>query len=134
MVSASTLSTTHVHECASHGLQNKALKGALEKDGRSNTEDPHAKAKVGKLKVRCKKYLLLHMYQLLNLSGFKGWKPRGGIRTRSSSKNLMTTKKPNLVKYQRSIAYLGPKYWNALPEELQKAPSYGQFKLSIEAR
>ena len=114
-------------------LQNKALKCALAKEGRFNTKELHSEAKLGTLKTRRKKHLLLHMYQISNLNGFKGWKTRSNIRTRSSLKKLMKVKKPNLVKFQRSIAYLGPKLWNGLPKNLQTATSYGEFKTLLNA-
>ena len=114
-------------------LQNKALRCALNKEPRFSTQELHKLANLQKLKHRRKQHLLLHMYQLSQLPGFKGWKSKSksSIRTRSSYKKLMITKKPNTIKFKRSITYQGPKAWNSLPESIQKLPSYHDFKKEL---
>ena len=109
-------------------LQNKALKCALKKDKKYNTEKLHAEAKLDRLKVRRNRHILQHIFQLSQANNFTGWKKRASIVTRTSKKKLMTIKKPNTKRFQRSITYRGPKLWNNLPSEIQKADSPGQFK------
>ena len=113
-------------------LQNKALKCALDKEKRYNTNKLHKEAKLQKLKHRRKLHLLQHMYQVAHMPTFSGWKRRALIRTRSSNKKLLKIKKPNLAKFQNSITYTGPKTWNSLPTEIQKSGNYTHFKHNIK--
>ena len=112
-------------------LQNKALRCAIGRDSTYNTSMLHKEAKLQKLKIRRRTHLLLHMFQLSQLQNFKGWKPKSRIRTRSSYKKSMLLKKPNTVRYQNSIAYIGPKSWNALPIDIQRSDNYYQFKQRV---
>ena len=114
-------------------LQNKALKCALEKDKLYGTNELHSQAKILKLKERRHVHVLLHMFQLAHMPGFKLWQKHQstGVRTRSSKKKLISLRKPNNEKYKRSITYQGPKLWNNLPTHLQKIESYQDFKKEI---
>ena len=113
-------------------LQNKALKCALEKDKRFNTNLLHDEAKIHKLKHRRKTHLLQHMYQISTTPEFQGWKVRVRV-TRNSNKKLMKTKKPNTTKFLNSITYRGPKLWNKLPREIQESDNYYTFKLKTQS-
>ena len=86
-------------------LQNRALKCALGRDKRYNTNALHKEAKLLRLKHRRKIHLLEHYFRLSRLPNFRDWKKRPKISTRSSKKKLMTIKKPNLAKYQNSVFY-----------------------------
>ena len=113
-------------------LQNKALKCALGKDKRYNTNTLHKEAKLLKVKHRRKIHLLEHYFRLSRLPNFKDWKKKPKISTRSSKKRLMAINKPNTTKYQNSIFYKGPKAWNALPSELQHADNLNAFKPKLK--
>ena len=112
-------------------LQNKALRIALKKDNTYGTDDLHKKAKLQKLKIRRRIHLLLHMYQYSQLSNFNGWKKRTGIRARSSHTKTMLLKKQNIGRFKKSVEYQGPKYWNALPKNIQLSDNYYQFKQRV---
>ena len=109
-------------------LQNRALKCALDKEKRYSTLKLHKEAKIFKLKHRRKLHLIQHMYKFSQLPNFSGWKGRPSIRTRSSKKKLMKIKTPTVTKFQNSMSYRGPKSWNSLPKEIQKEPTFMQFK------
>ena len=114
-------------------LQNKALRCALSKEKLYPTNDLHMKARLLKLKDRRHMHVLLHMFQLAQMPNFKLWKMHqaNGVRTRSSKKKLITSRRPSNEKYKRSITYQGPKLWNSLPSQVQKLDSYYEFKGSI---
>ena len=111
-------------------LQNKALRCALNKDRLTKSTVLHEEAKLLKLKDRRHIHILLHMYQLSQLPNFKLWKTyrASGVRTRSSKKKLLTSRRPTNEKYRKSITYQGPKLWNSLPGETQKLGTYHEFK------
>ena len=114
-------------------LQNKALKCALQKDKYYNSIDLHTEAKLLKLKNRRHIHILLHMFQLAQMPGFKLWKTHQpvGVRTRSSKKKLLFSRYPKNKKYKKSITYQGPKLWNNLPAWLQKIETYADFKVQL---
>ena len=115
-------------------LQNKALKCALSKDKLYNTENLHNEAKLLKLKDRRHVHILLHMFQLAQIPGFKLWKAyqTTGVKTRSSKKKLISFRRPNNERYRKSITYQGPKLWNSLPAHIQKMDSYHDFKIQTK--
>ena len=112
-------------------IQNKALRCALNHAPRFDTTELHAEAKLKKLKHRRREHTLLHMFQISQNNTFLNWKKRTKINTSSSKKKLMTVKKPNSSKFQKSITYLGPKYWNSLPLEIQQSATYPLFKARL---
>ena len=115
-------------------LPNKALKCALSKDKLFSSDVLHREAKILKLKERRHVHVLLHMFQLAHLPDFKLWKGHqsGGVRTRSSKKKLISTRRPNNEKYKKSITYQCPKLWSSLPAQLQKMESYREFKKEVK--
>ena len=117
-------------------VHNKALRCALHKDDRLETKEQHSLATLQKHTGESNTLysLILHMYRMSQLQGFKGWKLRPGRRYRPAVavKMLMVTKKTNTTNFTNSITYLGPKTWISLPESLQKAPSYKAFKINLE--
>ena len=50
---------------------------------------------------------------------------------RSSNKLLLKIKLPHTEKDRKSLAYRGPKKWNALLEEFHRAPSKSQYKTMV---
>ena len=117
-------------------LQNKALRCALRKEKLTKSIELHKEAKLLKLKDRRHIHILLHMFQLSQLPNFHLWKTHQstGVRTRSSKKKLLTSRRPTNEKYKKSITYQGPKLWNSLPANLQKLDSYHEFKKQITKR
>ena len=111
-------------------LQNRALG----KKKLYSTDNLHDEAKLLKLKDRRPMHVLLHMFQLARLPGFRLWKrfQSAGMKTRSSKKKLISCRKPNNEKYRKSITYQGPKLWNSLPTHIQKAESYQEFKIGVK--
>ena len=54
------------------------------------------------------------------------------VRTRLSKKKNLRIKKPNTERFKKSIAYRGPKLWNALNREVQCCDTYLEFKNKID--
>ena len=114
-------------------LQNRALRCALQKDKYIESNTLHKEAKLLKLKTLRHIHVLLHMYQLSKLLNFRLWKAHQptGVRTRSSKKKLITSRRPTNERYKSSITYQRPKLWNDLPSHLQKKTTYSEFKKLI---
>ena len=113
-------------------LQNKGLRCALGKGLETSTDELHKEASILKLKYRREQHLLNYMYgqaQNQNLH-----KPKSSIKTRSQSKKLLKVKRPVTEKFKKSLAYLGPKKWNSLPEQFHFAPTKDYFKSIVSAR
>ena len=114
-------------------IQNKALRCALNHDPRSDTGELHREAKLKKLKHRRKKaHAAPHVPDFPN-KVFTDWKRKTSINMRSSQKKLMVVKKPNSSKFQKSVAYLGPKHRSSLPTDIQQSASYPLFKIKLHA-
>ena len=109
-------------------LQNKCLRCALNKGMESSSDDLHAEAKLLKLKYRREEHLLNFMYDWAQDARKLKSKRGRGVTTRSCSKPLLKIKKPSTEKFKKSLSYYGPKKWNGLNENLQKATSKGNFK------
>ena len=108
-------------------LQNKVLRCALNEDKDTSTVDLHKKAKLMKLKYRRQQHLLNFMFDVAKDKG--NLKPQNsGMSTRSSKKALLKSKRPRTERFKKSLAYLGPKRWNALPANLHHAVSKASFK------
>ena len=108
-------------------LQNKGLRCALNRDVETSTEDLHVEAKLLKLKYRREQHLLNYMYDRAQDPLMLKSKNKCTVKTRSSNKKILNLKRPRTEKFKKSLAYLGPKKWNALSEEyhhIQTKPSY----------
>ena len=57
---------------------------------------------------------------------------KDGVCTRSNSKKLLKIRRPK--KFKGSLTYRGPKKWNALPEEVQRASTKQLFKWQVSKR
>ena len=44
---------------------------------------------------------------------------------------MLKTKRPRLEKYKKSLAYHGPKKWNALPEDIQHETDKHLYKRMV---
>ena len=51
-----------------------------------------------------------------------------GVSTRSSNKKAMINRRPKTERYKKSLAYLGPKIWNNLPENMHHIATKAEFK------
>ena len=112
-------------------LQNKGLRCALNKDLETGTDELHAMAGLTKLKFRRELHLMNFMFdQAQNQDKLKS-SLSYTIRTRSCNKKLMKVKRPYTEKFKKSLAYRGPKLWNALPESIQHAKSKTTFKTCV---
>ena len=112
-------------------LQNKGIRCALKADRDTSTRELHTEMRMLRLKHKRETHILNFMYdqskKVENLRMVKGT----GVKTRSSKKKLLRIKKPNTEKFKRSLTYLGPKIWNALPSDLQSIQSKNEFKTKI---
>ena len=112
-------------------LQNKGLRCALGRDRFTSSHELHVEAKLLKLKYRRDEHILNYMYSK-SFDSTMLKKPRTvGVCTRSQKKKLFKVRKPNTEKYKKSLAYKGPKKWNALPAEVQLSDNRVLFKNCI---
>ena len=104
------------------------------KERYTETNVLHEEAKILKLKEGRHMHVLLHMFQLSQMPNYKIWKTHKttGVRTWSSKKKLICSKRPNNEKYKRSKTYQGQKLWNLLPGYLQKIDSYYDLKTQVK--
>ena len=56
-----------------------------------------------------------------------------GMSTRSSKKKLFKMRRPRTEKFKKSFTYLGPKKWNALPNNIQLVQTKAEFKSMLNA-
>ena len=112
-------------------LQNKGLRCALRRSSEYNSSDLHKEANLMKLKFRREQHLLNFMFdQALNSINHKQ-RPATAVTTRSQSKKLLKIKRPYSERFKKSLAYNGPKSWNALPERFHHTQIKGAFKSAI---
>ena len=115
-------------------LQNKGLHCALKRDNDASTNDMRDDVNLLKLKDRSKQHMLNFMFDMSQYNHNMQNNRTEGVKTRTSGKCLMKIKRPRTEKFKKSLAYHGPKKWNALPQNLQLSKSKGEFKLRLEAR
>ena len=112
-------------------IQNKGLRCALNKDIETSIDDLHVEANVLKLKFRREQHLLNFMFDRALDPKLLKTKPKHSIVTRSSRKRLMKLKRPYTEKFKKSLAYRGPKKWNALPETFHLSQTKAPYKLLV---
>ena len=100
-------------------LQNKGLRCALNKDIETSSNDLHKDANLLKLNFRREQHLLNFMFDQAQIPSLLKSKSGLTVRTRASNKKLLKIKRPYTEKFKKSLAYQGPKKWNALPETFQ---------------
>ena len=108
-------------------LQNKGLCCAFKRDMDTSVVELHKVAKLSKLKHRREGYLMVHMFDMAqDKSKFKK-RVSEGVQTRSSNNKMLRIRKPITEFFLKSLAYMGPQNWNALPEELHHIVSRNLF-------
>ena len=112
-------------------LQNKGLRCALSRDYDTSIDDLHQEAKLLKLKFRREQHMLIYMYDAAQNEGNHKAASKSAVKTRSSKKLLLRTKRPHTEKYRKSLTYRGPKKWNDLPEGYHRTSTKSQFKSMI---
>ena len=112
-------------------LQNKGLRCALNQDRDSSTVELHKQAGLLKLEHRRHQHLINFMFDVAK--DRNNLKPKGsvGVSMRSSCKTLLKCKRPRTEKFKKCPAYLGPKRWNALPEDFHNIVSKNIFKARV---
>ena len=113
-------------------LQNKGLRCALNRGIETSVAELHRIGKVAKLKQRRNQHLLSYMYDMSQITNNLKKKREGGVQTRSQNKRLVKIRKPSTEKFKKSLAYVGPKKWNDLPEELHHIRSRHSFNSKIQ--
>ena len=112
-------------------LQNKGLRCALNRDKFDSVSVLHADGKLLRLKHRRDIHTLCYMYDMSQNNKNLKKLVEGGVRTRSQNKKLIKIRKPNTEKFKKSLAYRGPKRWNALPGDLHHVGSRQQFTARV---
>ena len=119
-------------------LKNKDLRCALGMDKYASKLEIHKEAKLLQLQYRREILLLCHMYDVSQIGNRLRKRREEGARTHSQNKKLLKIRKPTTEKFKKSVAYRGPKKWNALPKELHFVDTRCQFtqriKLHIEEK
>ena len=115
-------------------LQNKGLRCALNKGLQTSSSELHNKANLLALRYRREQHLLNYMFDwtVKVNEDMKALTPKPTYCTRSQNKKILKTKKPNTEKFKKSLAYFGPKKWNALPADIHQIPSKLEFKRSVK--
>ena len=109
-------------------LQNKGLKCALGLPADACTDDLHAEANLLKLKHRRELHIINFMYGEARVDGNLRKRNAGAMVTRSQKKRTLKVKRPKSEKFKKSLAYVGPKKWNALPLDLHQAEDRWVYK------
>ena len=109
-------------------LQNKGLRCALIRDRDTSSDELHEDAKLLKLKYRRELHLLNFMFDMSEVESNVKERSNLGVVTRSSRKKLLKVKRPRTEIYKKSLSYLGPQKWNALPSDVQLVASRQEFK------
>ena len=112
-------------------LQNKGLRCALNRGVDSDTNELHGEANLLKLHYRREQHTLNFVFDNAQMASNLKVKSKSNIMTRSSTKDLLKVKRPTTERFKRSLAYVGPKKWNALPERFHHTPSKPIFKSMI---
>ena len=112
-------------------LQNKGLRCALNRGIETSTDDLHAEADLLKLKYRREQHVLNFMFDQAQDPSLCRTRSLNTVKTRSSSKKLLRIKRPYTEKFKKTLAYQGPKKWNALPEPLQHTQTKVTYKAMV---
>ena len=113
-------------------MQNKALRLALNKRDRGESEALHKETRLQKLNLRRKVHVLQFVFKRKHVNSLLTRAPTGRI-TRSAKKINFLLRKPNTEKYKTSISYSGFKLWNQLPLPLQNIDDPNCFKHRIKS-
>ena len=92
-------------------MQNKGLRCAFNADIDTSTAELHSEAHLLKLHLR---------------------REQMSMKTRSSSKKTLKVKRPRTEKFKRSLAYIGPVKWNALPSAFHHTQTKSAYKSKVD--
>ena len=109
-------------------LQNKGLRCALNRGSDTTTDELHADANLLKLKYRRELHTLNFMYGASSCPNSLVSRGEDVAVTRSCRKKTLKVKRPKTEKFKKSLAYLGPHKWNALPLDLHQATDRWEYK------
>ena len=112
-------------------LQNKGLRCALNKGLETSSVALHKEAGVLKLQFRREQHLMNFMFDWSRDPSKLKTKTGKGVTTRLSAKRRLKVKRPKTEKYKKSLAYCGPKKWNALPMDMHQIEVKSSFKTSL---
>ena len=115
-------------------LQNKGLRCALGRDIETSTIDLHEEARLLQLKYRREQHLMNFMYDQAQNPNMLKSRSKSAMRTRSSNKKLLKVKRPYTEKFKKSLAYLGPKKWNKLPEHFHHTQDKHTYEMLVSSR
>ena len=113
-------------------LQNKGLRCALNRGIDTGTVELHKEANLLKLHYRREQHILNYIFDNAQVESNLKVKSGLTVQTRSSTKLLLKVKRPSTEKFKRSLAYVGPSKWNALPERFHRAHSKATYKILVE--
>ena len=112
-------------------LQNRGLRCALIRDADSGSTELHSEAHLLKLCHRREQHTLNFMYDNAQLITYHKTGSKMSVKTRSSRKILLKIKRPRTEKFKRSMAYIGPWKWNALPDRFHHTQTKALYKTMI---
>ena len=112
-------------------LQNRGLRCALNKDCDYSTDEIHAEAHLQKLCYRREQHTLNFMFDAAQVLTNRKNVSKSSVVTRSANKKLLKIKRPRTEKFKRSLAYVGPLKWNALPERFHHTPTKIAYKAMV---
>ena len=112
-------------------LQNKGLRCALNRGIDTDTVELHREANLLKLHYRREQHILNYVFDSAQVASNLRVRPNMTVKTRSSTKVLLRVKRPYTEKFKRSLAYVGPRRWNALPERFHHVHSKTVYKSMV---
>ena len=112
-------------------LQNKGLRCALNRGFETGSVDLHKEVGLLKVHFRREQHTLNFMYDKAQITSNIRSTSKLSVKTRSSNKTLLKVKRPRTEKFKRSLAYVGPHKWNALPERFHHAQTKMAYKAMV---
>ena len=119
-------------------LQNIALRVITKAEPRASTERIHTDAQMPCLTQRRELHVAQQMYKFVNKDCPKScsdlFVPLNESRTRttrSEAQDLLLLPRRRLVFTERGIRYYGVVIWNAIPDNIRKAPTQHGFKTEL---
>ena len=112
-------------------LQNKDLLCALGRDTDTSIVDLHKSANLLRLKFRREQHLLNHNYDTAQDETTHKVNSKVPVKTRSSKKLLLKIKRPHTERFKKSLAYVGVKKWNDLPQGFHHTQTKAVYKSMV---
>ena len=113
-------------------MQNKGLRCALRRGRDASTALLHEDANLLKLKYRRQQHLLNFMFDMSQQTANMKPARKVGVNTRQSNKRLMKIRRSKTERFKKCLAYVGPKQWNSLPENLHFITTKPAYKCQVE--